>query len=144
MTDALPHGERDLRRLLGGLGPRREPGEWVFAVVPEPAPDALLQAAAITVREREGLTLVLRAADAAAAGVPASASYAWITLDVHSALDSVGLTAAISSALARVGISANVVAGYHHDHLLVPLARADDALVVLRRLGARPPTAPFG
>jgi len=139
VSDLRPLGERDLGRLLAGLNPRRELGEWVFVVVPESqSPTAsLLRGAAITVREREGLTAVVLAADAAAAGVIASAPHAWITLDAHSALDSVGLTAAVSTALARAGISANVVAGYHHDHLLVPLARADDALVALRRLGAR-------
>jgi len=140
VSDHRPPGERDLGRLLAGLSPRREPGEWVFVVVPE-APittaSSLLRGAAITVREREGVTAVVLAADAAAAGVTASAPHAWITIDVHSALDSVGFIAAISTALTRAGISANVVAGYHHDHLLVPLARADDALVALRRLGAR-------
>ncbi|MBG6106956.1 hypothetical protein [Frigoribacterium sp. CG_9.8] len=32
------------------------------------------------------------------------------------------------------GISCNVLAGAHHDHILVPLARTDDALRVLHEL----------
>ena len=59
---------------------------------------------------------------------------AWITLRVHSALDAVGLTAAVSTALAGAGISCNVIAGYHHDHLLVPVDRAADALAALSGL----------
>ncbi len=60
----------------------------------------------------------------------------WITLQVHSALDAVGLTAAFSTALAEHGISANVVAGYYHDHLLVPIDDVDRALAALRELAA--------
>lgn len=52
----------------------------------------------------------------------------WITLQVHSALAAVGLTAAASAALTDAGISCNVLAGYHHDHLLVPLDRVEQAL----------------
>ena len=55
-------------------------------------------------------------------------------LDVHSALDAVGLTAALSSALAEEGIAANVLAGYFHDHILVPADRVDDAIECLTRL----------
>ena len=46
---------------------------------------------------------------------------------MHSALEAVGLTAAVATALAAAGIPANVLAGYSHDHLLVPEDRADDA-----------------
>ena len=58
------------------------------------------------------------------------------TLRVHSALEAVGLTAAAAQALARNGISCNVVAGFHHDHPFVPHAdasRARDALDMLTR-----------
>jgi hypothetical protein len=46
----------------------------------------------------------------------------------------VGLTARLSTALAEQGISANILAGAHHDHILVPQARALDALATLRQL----------
>lgn len=61
----------------------------------------------------------------------------WITLRVHSALDAVGLTAAVARELADAGLSCNVVAGFHHDHLFVEQARADEALAVLHRLAER-------
>ena len=51
-----------------------------------------------------------------------------------SALEAVGLTAAISTALTRDGISCNVIAGYHHDHLFVPTDRAQDTMSVLAAL----------
>ncbi len=59
---------------------------------------------------------------------------AWITLKVNSALEAVGLTAAFSSALGDAGISCNVIAAYHHDHIFVPLQEAQKALEVLEHL----------
>ena len=61
---------------------------------------------------------------------------AWITLQIHSALDAVGLTAAISRRLTDEGISCNVVAGYHHDHLFVAVEDADRALRALSALSS--------
>jgi hypothetical protein len=46
----------------------------------------------------------------------------------------VGLTAAVSAALTREGISANVIAAYYHDHIFVPEADAERALDALRAL----------
>ncbi|MNG35746.1 hypothetical protein D3C84_1225580 [compost metagenome] len=63
---------------------------------------------------------------------------AWITLQVHSSLAAVGLTAAFASALGQANISCNVIAGYHHDHLFVAQADAERALAVLRQLAASP------
>ncbi len=57
---------------------------------------------------------------------------AMITLRVHSSLDAVGLTAAVAGQLATGGISCNVVAGYFHDHLFVPIDEADLAVNLLR------------
>ena len=59
---------------------------------------------------------------------------AWITLQVHSALDAVGLTSAVSRVLAEAGLSCNVIAGYHHDHLLVSAERGHEAVALLRDL----------
>ena len=60
--------------------------------------------------------------------------WARISLTVQSDLAAVGLTAAFARALAAEGISCNVIAGVHHDHLLVPWDRRDDAMATLRRL----------
>jgi uncharacterized protein len=126
-------GERDLQVLLKSAKPELRPGTFVFVVVYEEAhletlaPDA-------TIREPEGLTAVVRRERADALGLGYDYLAAWITLRVHSALDAVGLTAAVSAALARAGIACNVIAGYHHDHLLVPAERAADALEALSGL----------
>jgi hypothetical protein len=68
---------------------------------------------------------------AEAAGLSYSFVAAWITLTVHSSLEAVGLTAAVSQALAQAGISCNIVAALHHDHLFVPLKNAARATQVL-------------
>lgn len=88
-----------------------------------------------TVREDEGLTLVLRQEAADGAGLAYDAPMAWITLRVHSALEAVGMTAAFSAALTAAGIGCNVVAGFHHDHIFVPLARGEEARALLATLG---------
>jgi uncharacterized protein len=123
--------ERELPTLLRTLSPARRPGRFVFVTTPS-LPTEVRPVA--TVREDEGLTLVLPRSDAERLGLPAGDTYAMITLEVRSALDAVGLTAAVAGALASHGIACNVVAGVHHDHLFVPEHRADDALTVLRAL----------
>jgi hypothetical protein len=123
--------ERDLQRLLASMEPVLRPGTFVFAVVPDETEDLAPEA---TVREEEGLTVVLPRERADALGLTYDYVAAWITLRVHSALDAVGLTSAVSSALAAAGLSCNVLAGYHHDHLLVPAERGDEAIQVLRDL----------
>ncbi len=111
---------------MSDLDPVRRPGEFVFAEGGEPAE--------ATVREDEGLTVVLRRERADELGLAYDYVAAWITLRVDSTLEQVGLTALFSRALADAGISCNVLAGLRHDHLLVPADRADEALEVLRGL----------
>jgi uncharacterized protein len=108
------------------LDPIRRPGEFVFAVAGEDV------AAEATVREDEGLTVVVPRERADALGLEYDFVAAWITLRLHSELEAVGLTAAFSRALAGAGIGCNVLAGFHHDHLLVPADRADEAIELLR------------
>ncbi|MFE0642453.1 ACT domain-containing protein [Streptomyces sp. NPDC058877] len=132
--------ERDLTRLLAGMRPELDPGRYVFTTVDGPAPAGV--APVVTVVEDEGLTLVVRQEEADAAALPYAYVAGRITLRVHSALDAVGLTAAVASELAAAGMSCNVVAGFHHDHLFVEHDRAEEALAVLNRLARR--TAGFG
>ncbi|MFI8293532.1 ACT domain-containing protein [Streptomyces sp. ms191] len=127
--------ERDLSRLLAGMRPELDPGRYVFTTVPGAVPPGITPL--VTVTEPEGLTLVLRQEDADRAALSYDYVAGWITLRVHSALDAVGLTAAVSRALAEAGLSCNVVAGYHHDHLFVEHERAERALAVLLALSTR-------
>ncbi|MFF5637300.1 ACT domain-containing protein [Streptomyces sp. NPDC012825] len=129
------NAERDLNRLLAGLRPELDPGRYVFTTVDGPVPAGL--APVVTVTEPEGLTLVLRQDEADAASLPYDYVAGRITLRVHSALDAVGLTAAVARELADAGLSCNVVAGFHHDHLFVERTRAEEALGLLDRLAER-------
>ncbi|WP_445155001.1 N-acetyltransferase [Arthrobacter sp. Hor0625] len=127
--------EKDLNTLLAAMRPTIREGEYVYAVWPDGKPLAGHIAAAV--REAEGLTVVLPRADADALGLHYDYVAAWITLQVHSALEAVGLTAAVSAALAEAKISCNVLAGFHHDHLLVPVADAARAVEALHELSDR-------
>jgi len=126
-------GEHDLATLLRTMRPRREGGEWVFVTLEE-VPAGVRALA--TFQEAEGLSAVVRRDDADAHAWAYDLVTAWVSLTVHSALDAVGLTAALSAALAEAGISANVIAARHHDHVFVPLPQADEAVELLHRLGA--------
>jgi hypothetical protein len=116
---------------LGRLDPHLVPGRFVFVSLREVPPQ--VDPVAMVV-EPEGRSLVLPVDVADSLGLGYDFVAAMITLQVHSALDDVGLTAAVSTALARAGIACNVIAGYHHDHLFVPHARAQEALAIVRGL----------
>lgn len=125
-------GERDLETLTATLKPRLRSGDWVFCSVPGAAyGDHAELAPVAAVAEPEGLTLVVERERAEAAGLAHEGVFGLITLEVHSSLEAVGLTAAVASRLAELGISANVVAGAYHDHLLVPRRRAEEAVEAL-------------
>ena len=130
-------GETELKRLLAIMSPTLDDTDWVFAVVGEEDAVFLTPHAIASFREAEGLTLVLPQA-AADDLKRVSAPMKRITLEVHSSLEAVGLTAAVASALAEEGISANVVAAYYHDHIFVPKASADRAVAVLQALTTSP------
>ena len=56
---------------------------------------------------------------------------------MQSSLEAVGLTEAVAVALTAEGISANVVAAFHHDHVFVPAERAQEAMACLAALSSR-------
>lgn len=120
-------GLTNLHEILASLRPRVRPGRFVVISTPSvldvPADAHLI--------EEEGTTLVVAQQVADERGLNYNSVYAWITLQVHTSLDAVGVTAAVATALARVGISCNVLAGFYHDHLLVPEASVDEAIDVL-------------
>jgi hypothetical protein len=123
----------NLTTLLRSMEPVLHDGVYAYCSVPHDAQLAVFSPV-VTVRESEGLTLVVPEAQAIAAGLPVLFRAAWISLTVHSDLEAVGLTAAFSSALGQADISCNVVAGAFHDHIFVPVAQAQKTLKVLRAL----------
>ena len=87
------------------------------------APDT---GAILNLAEAEGVTLVLPSDRAAALGLVAVLSCRRVVLAV------------ITAALARARIGVNPVAGFRHDRLSVPEARAEEAMAVLERLARGP------
>ncbi|WP_202843105.1 ACT domain-containing protein [Luteimonas saliphila] len=123
----------DLKQLMLHIQPELHPGRYTFVTLPAGfVPDPAHVVASI--REPEGLSVVIPEQVAVVLGLPVAFTAAWITLTVHSDLSAVGLTAAFSQALAQAGISCNVVAGVCHDHLFVPAGQAQEAMDVLRAL----------
>lgn len=123
-------GESDLNIILKTLKPFLHEGEYVFCQVPDQYPIDLNDIISYF-KEGEGVTIILPKLTADQFKLPYAFVSAWITLTVHSSLESVGLTAAFSNALAAAGISCNVVAAYFHDHIFVDIKDARQAMKVL-------------
>ncbi len=125
-------GEKDLRKLLTSLSPHLIDGDFVFCTIQDAKYGnfaELLPMASFC--EDEGLTLLLTKVNADKAGFNYESIFKCITLKVHSSLEAVGLTAAVSSKLAERDISANVIAAFYHDHVFVQAEKADAALSAL-------------
>jgi len=127
--------ETDLSVLLKNLNPMASSENYVFTTLPaDKLSSTLVSVAKGMFQEREGTTLILPVAAAKQANLQFEGYYRCITCEVHSSLDAVGMTAAMSTALGNAGISANVVAAYYHDHIFVPAEKVDVALDVLTSL----------
>ena len=130
-------GEKDLRAMLQGMSAVLNAGEFVFCSFPDSTyGDHPQMEPVASVIEPEGLTLVLPRSQADEHGIHYDAVFKCITLMLHSSLEGVGLTAAVSTRLAAVGISANMIAGFYHDHVYVPEADALQAVQSIRDLAA--------
>ncbi len=128
-------GETDLEAMLQTLAVSRRPGRFTLVTLdPGLELPTIGNGIEAIIEESEGTTVVCTVETAEANNWPHEFVAAWLTLDVHSALEAVGLTAAFSVALAGHGIPCNVLAGYFHDHLLVPADRVDDAVACLQQL----------
>jgi uncharacterized protein len=127
--------ERDLASLLVLMKPALDPREWVFCCVDRAFQLADVQPL-LTFRETEGITIVVERTIAEQHDLTYAFPSSRITLRVQSDLESVGLTAAVTTALTKHTIAANVVSGFHHDHIFVPHGRGEEALHVLEELSA--------
>jgi len=126
-------GEKDLDKLLKMMKPKHNFGDYVFCVV-DNLENIDLKDIVLIFKEPEGNTIVIKKDLADSLNLQYSFIAAWITLTVHSSLEAVGLTAAFSFALARAGISCNVVAGYYHDHIFVDKKDITKAMEILNKL----------
>ena len=122
-------GLSDLSQLLATMRPVLHDAPYGYALAATCPSGAFA-----CVAEDEGLTVVALHSVLASADIDPGPAWARISLTVHSDLAAVGLTAALSKALAAQGISANIVAGFHHDHIFLPWDRRHDALSALTEL----------
>ncbi|KAL4910255.1 hypothetical protein BDW74DRAFT_144729 [Aspergillus multicolor] len=138
-------GETSLTKLLSTLQPILHEETYIFLTIP-PSHPSFGDVASLHVRlqpkmlfhEAEGLTVITTPALASAAGFEKDKDYVFeckmITLTVHSSLEAVGLTAVFSRALTEKNVSANVVSGFYHDHIFVPVGKEDVAVGVLQEV----------
>jgi hypothetical protein len=125
--------ETNLQILLRELKPERNHGEYVYCLATSKEQLISLEPTCFF-QEKEGWTMILPREQADSLKIPYQTICAWITLTVHSALEAVGLTAAVSHALAESNISCNMVAAFYHDHIFVPIKDADRAMEALNKL----------
>ena len=128
-------GETDLQKLLAAISPILLPEEYIFATFPNATyGDHPHLSPLASFQETEGLTLILPRTQADQHKIPYQTTYRCITLQVHSSLDAVGLTAAVATQLAQHNLSANVLAAYYHDHIFVQSTNAKKALQAIQEL----------
>jgi hypothetical protein len=128
-------GVTDLGQLIGSMQPVLSDAAYVFASIDRATPASIAELEPIgTFYEAEGLTVIVLKTKADALNINYQGVFQCITLNVHSSLEAVGLTAAVSNTLANEGISANVVAAFYHDHIFVPIVKANQALSCLLKL----------
>ncbi|UOP04550.1 ACT domain-containing protein [Conchiformibius kuhniae] len=123
----------DLPTLLQTMQPVLREGIYCFSALSD---DVVLphNEIIVLVREAEGVSVIVHEQAARCYGLQYAFRAAWITLNVYSDLQAVGLTAAVAQALAQAGIACNVVAGLHHDHVFVPHHQANAAMSALTAL----------
>lgn len=129
-------GESDLNKLIKDLSPKLNDGEYVFTSIKN---IELLNTSEVicTLKEKEGLTLILERSRADQLGLKYNFIASWITLEVHSSLNAVGLTSLVTTELANNEISCNVIAGYYHDHIFVSTKDSLKTLEILNYLSLK-------
>ena len=127
-------GSLDLNFLLKNMKPVRVQGEFVFTTLSEETLESLVTPPLLIYREDEAITVIIEKTVAEIHLLDFENVWGLISLSIHSDLAAVGFLAAVTNALAKAGISTNVVSAFYHDHLFVPLERVSDAISLLRDL----------
>ncbi len=134
---------RERQSMLAGMTPVLKDGTYFFCSTDDAAVAAAAALGSLAIfQEDEGTALVLVEADAAAHGFDLSMPMSRIVLEVFSALDGVGLTAGVASALADESIPCNMIAAYHHDNLFVPEPMRHRAIEILQEVQRTASTKP--
>jgi uncharacterized protein len=129
-------GQINLSTVLQSLQISCDDIKYGFASVKEIPQDLDSDEVLGTFKENEGLTIFATKRYFEANKIPHDGPYAKLTMEVHTALALVGFTAAFSRVLTEYGISANVIAGYFHDHVFVQYdlrQKAIDAINSLKK-----------
>jgi uncharacterized protein len=126
-------GETNLQVLLRNMTPHLDEDPYGIVVAAQEKAVPVDEVFSV-IHEQEGSTLIARQAVLVDSGYAVDPEWARITLQIHSSLQAIGLTAAFATALGNAGISANVVAGFHHDHVFVQWERRHAALSALQAL----------
>lgn len=126
-------GETNLSKLIQQMKPKLNAGKFVFVTLKDV--DKINREDTICeFKEKEGITVILSKEKADTLNLDYQFIACWITLEIHSSLNAVGLTAIISGELTKHKISCNVVAGYYHDHLFVNEKDAQNTMTILTNL----------
>jgi uncharacterized protein len=128
-------GETNLEKILKTLQPELQKGEYVFCTV-EDLSNINIENIICLFKEKESTTIILEIEKAKELNLEYSFVASWITLNVQSSLEAVGLTAAFANALSQENISCNVVAAFYHDHIFVYKNDAAKAMKVLEQMGS--------
>jgi uncharacterized protein len=126
-------GLTDLQQTLQSLKVICDDVEYSFASVED---ESIIDRNTVlaTFHENGRLATIAPKAYLDSLGIENEGPYAKLTIDVHTSLELVGLTAVMATALAKQGISANVVAAFYHDHVFVQYALRDKAIGILEDL----------
>ena len=125
-------GETNLSELIKNMEPVLNDGEYVFASLTSSKLANISRGKTICeMKEKEGVTVVISKEYALQLDLSIDFIMSWITLNIHSSLEAVGLTAAFAKTLGENNISCNVIAGYYHDHIFVGKKDEAEAMKVL-------------
>lgn len=139
------NGETNLETLLQNMSPILHSEVYVFLTVTDATATDLgaykILEPLMVYKEQEGLSLIVLKQNVIEYNqqhktqLEVGEVFKYITLKVHSSLNAVGLTAAVSAKLTEAQISANVVAAFYHDHIFVPAVDAERAVKALEEFG---------
>lgn len=126
---------KELHELIKNMSPELVEKGFVFCAVNKSIDIKITPK--MVFREKEGTTLILKKEQAESANLKYSGTWDLITLNVNSDLEAVGFLAKITEALAKRGISVNVVSANYHDHLFIPSGQSEKAINILKNLSKK-------
>lgn len=128
-------GNTDLQEVLNSMQLSCDEIEYGFATTAKSTGFSTADVLG-TFQESEGLTILATKQYLEENGLSYEGPFAKLTVEVHTSLELVGLTAVLASELAEKGISANVFAAYYHDHIFVQYEARKEAITTLSAIKA--------